>query len=75
MPYATGNTHPRFFGWVHGSGLPSGLLAEIAAAGMNSNCGGRDHIANYVEQAVIEWSRDVFGLPETTGLDRPGQYP
>jgi hypothetical protein len=22
LPYATGNTHPRFFGWVHGTGTP-----------------------------------------------------
>lgn len=22
MPYATGNTHPQFFGWVHGAGIP-----------------------------------------------------
>lgn len=31
MPYGVGNTHPRFFGWVHGAGAPSGLLAEIIA--------------------------------------------
>jgi aromatic-L-amino-acid decarboxylase len=65
MPYATGNTHPRFFGWVHGTGLPSGLLTEIVAATMNSNCGGRDHGATYVERAVIDWCKSVFGFPET----------
>ena len=27
LPYGTGNTHPRFFGWVHGAGTPGGLLA------------------------------------------------
>ena len=43
LPYATGNTHPRFFGWVHGSGMAEGVLAEMVAATMNSNCGGRDH--------------------------------
>src|SRR5262245_28670328 len=31
LPFATGNTHPRFFGWVHGTGLATGLLADIAA--------------------------------------------
>ena len=25
LPFATGNIHPRFFGWVHGTGLASGL--------------------------------------------------
>lgn len=63
LPYATGNTHPRFFGWVHGSGLASGILSELVAATMNSNCGGRDHGAVYVERAVIEWCRQCFGLP------------
>lgn len=64
MPYATGNTHPRFFGWVHGTGLASGLLAEMVAATMNSNCGGRDHGAVYVEREVIDWCRRCFGFPE-----------
>ena len=26
MPYATGNTHPQFFGWVHGAGIPGTSL-------------------------------------------------
>ncbi|MEK0451973.1 MAG: hypothetical protein RL088_4241 [Verrucomicrobiota bacterium] len=65
LPFGTGNTHPRFFGWVHGTGLAAGLLAEMVAATMNSNCGGRDHGAVYVEREVIRWSAKVFGLPET----------
>jgi glutamate/tyrosine decarboxylase-like PLP-dependent enzyme len=67
MPYATGNIHPRFFGWVHGAGTPLGILAEMLAATMNSNCGGRDHVGIYVERQVIEWSREIFGLPEGAG--------
>ena len=66
MPYATGNVHPRFFGWVHGAGTPLGILSEMVAATMNSNCGGRDHGAVYVERQVIEWCRTIFGLPETS---------
>jgi aromatic-L-amino-acid/L-tryptophan decarboxylase len=64
LPYATGNIHPRFFGWVHGTGLATGLLAELVAATMNSNCGGRDHGAIYVEREVIEWCRRCFGFPQ-----------
>jgi len=64
MPFSTGNTHPRFFGWVHGTGLASGLLAEMVAATMNSNCGGRDHGAVYVEREVIDWCRRCFGFPQ-----------
>jgi len=43
MPYATGNTHPSFFGWVHGTGLPVGVAADLVASTMNSNCGGSQH--------------------------------
>ena len=65
LPFPTGNTHPRFFGWVHGTGLASGLLAEMVAATMNSNCGGRDHGAAYVEREVIDWCCRCFGFPAT----------
>jgi glutamate/tyrosine decarboxylase-like PLP-dependent enzyme len=64
LPYPTGNTHPRFWGWVHGSGTPGGMLAELIAAAMNANCGGRDHGAVHVERQVIEWCRELFGFPE-----------
>src|ERR1700748_2978002 len=43
LPYATGNGHPRFMGWVHGGGNLAGMLAEMLAAGLNANLGGRDH--------------------------------
>lgn len=65
LPYATGNTHPRFFGWVHGAGTPGGVIAETMAAAMNSNLGGRDHGAIYVERQVIDWCRKLFGFPDT----------
>ncbi|MEJ0071551.1 MAG: pyridoxal-dependent decarboxylase [Pseudomonadota bacterium] len=64
LPYATGNIHPGFLGWVHGSGTPTGMLAEMLAAGMNANVGGRDHGAVYVERQVIEWCRSLFDFPE-----------
>ncbi len=67
MPYATGNIHPRFWGWVHGTGSPSGALADLLAATMNANVGGRDHGAVYVERQVIGWFRDLFGWPATAG--------
>lgn len=65
LPYATGNIHPRFWGWVHGTGTPSGAIADLLAAVMNSNVGGRDHGAVYVERQVIGWFRDLFGWPQT----------
>ena len=69
LPYGVGNTHPRFFGWVHGAGAPSGIVAEIAAGGMNINAGGRNHIAPVVEREVIRWSAEIMGMPVgTSGL-------
>lgn len=64
--YGVGNTHPRFFGWVHGAGAPSGLMADITAAAMNVNAGGRNHIAPVVERQVVSWSAQMMGMPETT---------
>nr|WP_298377468.1 pyridoxal-dependent decarboxylase [uncultured Halomonas sp.] len=65
LPYGIGNTHPRFFGWVHGSGTPGNLIAEIAVAAMNANLGGRDHGAMYVEKQVVKWCRELFEFPKT----------
>lgn len=64
LPYGVGNTHPRFFGWVHGSGTPSGLIPEIATVAMNANLGGRDHGAIAVEKQVVRWCREMFGFPD-----------
>ncbi len=63
LPYATGNIHPRFFGWVHGAGLAGGIISEMFAAAMNSNCGGRNHAAIDVENTVIDWFKELFGFP------------
>jgi len=65
LPYATGNVHPGFMGWVHGGGNPAGVLAEMLAAGLNANLGGRDHAPIEVERQVVAWMRTLFGFPET----------
>ena len=64
LPHGVGNTHPRFFGWVNGSGTPSNLMADITAAALNANLGGRDHGAMYVEKQVVNWCRELFQFPE-----------
>src|SRR5262249_36333653 len=43
LPYSNGNVHPGFLGWVQGGGNAVGMLAEMLAAGLNANLGGRDH--------------------------------
>ena len=68
-PYATGNVHPGFMGWVHGGGTAVGMLAEMLAAGLNANLGGRDHIPIEVERQIVDWTRSMFGFPkEASGL-------
>ncbi|MGJ4893009.1 pyridoxal phosphate-dependent decarboxylase family protein [Bradyrhizobium sp. HKCCYLRH3099] len=64
VPHATGNVHPGFMGWVHGGGTVVGMLAEMLAAGLNANLGGRDHAPIEVEREVVDWTRQLFGLPE-----------
>lgn len=66
-PYATGNAHPAFMGWVHGAGTPVGMVAEMLAAGLNANCGGRNHSGLAVEAQVLRWMRDAFRFPEGAG--------
>ena len=64
VPYAGGNVHPGFMGWVQGGGTVAGMLAEMLAGGLNANLGGRDHAPIEVERQVLEWVRRLFGFPE-----------
>ncbi|MBR2124256.1 MAG: cytochrome D ubiquinol oxidase subunit I [Acetobacter sp.] len=66
VPYAVGNRHPRFMGWVHGGGTAQGMLADMLAAGLNANVGGRNHMPVDVEHMVIRWAAELFGFPQTT---------
>ncbi|MBB3221595.1 pyridoxal phosphate-dependent decarboxylase family protein [Pseudoduganella umbonata] len=67
LPYAVGNAHPGFFGWVHGAGTPVGMLAEMLAAGLNANVGGRDQIPVEVERQVTRWMAELFRFPAGAG--------
>ncbi len=64
VPYSNGNRHPLFMGWVHGAGTPAGMVAEMLAAGLNSNCGGRNHVAHDIEHQVTRWMAKAFGFPD-----------
>lgn len=65
-PFAAGNVHPRFFGWVHGAGTPAGMVAEMLAAALDANCGGRDHIGPIVESQIALWAAEAFGFPASS---------
>jgi glutamate/tyrosine decarboxylase-like PLP-dependent enzyme len=69
LPYPLGNIHPRFWGWVIGTGTPIGVLAEMLAATMNPNLGGGDHVANDVERQVLDWCKEMLDFPrEASGI-------
>ena len=69
LPYPMGNIHPRYWGWVDGTGTPFGMLAEMLAAGMNPSCDGGDHVASYVEAQVLDWLKEMLDYPaEASGL-------
>src|SRR6202043_1190935 len=56
--------HPGFMGWVHGGGSAVGMLAEMLAAGLNANLGGRDHMPIEVEREIVGGRGQMFGFPE-----------
>lgn len=73
LPHHGGNIHPRFWGWVQGTGLASDLIAAVASVAINANLGGRHHGANEMERVVIDWARRVMGMPEgASGVFVPG---
>jgi aromatic-L-amino-acid/L-tryptophan decarboxylase len=65
VPFAGGNAHPGFMGWVQGGGTPVGLLADMLASGLNANLGGRDHMPIEIERQMLQWVRELFGFPDT----------
>ncbi|MCG3119236.1 MAG: L-2,4-diaminobutyrate decarboxylase [bacterium] len=69
LPYPHGNIHPRYWGFVNGTGSALGMLAEMLAATVNSNVGGGDHSAVYVEQQVLAWCKEMLGYaPDASGI-------
>jgi aromatic-L-amino-acid/L-tryptophan decarboxylase len=64
LPYPIGNLHPRFWGWVFGTGTVLGALADLLAASMNTNSGDMSyHSAIYVEYQVLDWFKQMLGYP------------
>jgi aromatic-L-amino-acid decarboxylase len=67
LPFPTGNTHPRFWGWVMGTGTPFAMLADMLASGMNAHVAGYDQSASLVERQVLDWLKELLGFPATAG--------
>lgn len=65
LPYAGGNRHPGFMGWVQGAGTAQGVVGEMIAAAMNMNVGGRHHVGIALERQASAWMQEVMGYPAT----------
>ena len=67
LPYAMGNGHPAFFGWVNPPPSPAGVMASLAAAAMNPSVVAGDHADVHLERAVVRWLAELVGFPHAPG--------
>jgi len=64
LPYQLGNCHPRFWGWIAGTGTVMGAFSELLATSTNTVSGAFSFISpNYVEIQVINWFKELLGFP------------
>ncbi|MBS0393172.1 MAG: amino acid decarboxylase [Proteobacteria bacterium] len=62
-PYTNGCRHPRFFGWVQGTGVPLASVADFLAASINQHMAGFSQSGPLVEQEVLACLAQLMGLP------------
>jgi glutamate/tyrosine decarboxylase-like PLP-dependent enzyme len=67
LPYAMGNGHPAFFGWVNPPPSLAGVLASLTAAAMNPSVVSGDHADVHVERTVVRWLGELVGYPHPPG--------
>lgn len=67
LPYPSGNIHPRFFSWVHGTGTFTGALADFMASVMNTNCAIGEHAPMYIDRQVVDWCKQLMDFPPSAG--------
>jgi glutamate/tyrosine decarboxylase-like PLP-dependent enzyme len=67
LPYAMGNGHPAFFGWVNPPPSLAGVLASLMAAAMNPSVVSGDHADVHLERTVVRWLGELVGYPHTPG--------
>jgi aromatic-L-amino-acid/L-tryptophan decarboxylase len=67
LPYAMGNGHPAFFGWVNPPPSLAGVLASLSAAAMNPSVVSGDHADVHVERTVVRWLAELVGYPHAPG--------
>ena len=67
-PWPLGNVHPRFWGWVCGTGTPMTALAGLLAGSANTSVAGFDCAATLVEEQTVRWLRELLGFGPGFGL-------
>jgi hypothetical protein len=68
-PYTNGNIHPRFWGWVQGTGTPLAMMADMLASALNPHLAGFDQAPALVEKQVLAWLAELMGMPpDTSGV-------
>lgn len=71
LPGMTHWDHPNFYAYFPGDHSPASILAEMLTAAMGAQCmsWNTSPAATETEQAMMEWLRQMVGLPETfTGV-------
>jgi glutamate/tyrosine decarboxylase-like PLP-dependent enzyme len=68
-PYPNGNLHPRFWGWVQGTGTPLAMIADMLASALNPHMAGFNQAPALVEKQVLTWLAELMGFPHgSSGL-------
>jgi aromatic-L-amino-acid/L-tryptophan decarboxylase len=63
------NGHPRFLGYITSSAAPIGVLGDLLASAVNSNCGSWTlaPMATEIEAQTVRWIAEFIGYPSTCG--------
>jgi aromatic-L-amino-acid/L-tryptophan decarboxylase len=64
------NGHPRFWGYITSSPAPMGMLGDLMASAINSNCGAfvLSPMATEIEKQTIRWLGEWIGYPAGGGI-------
>ena len=64
------NGHPRFWGYITSSPTPVGMLGDLIASAINSNCGAfvLSPMATEIEKQTIQWLGELIGYPAGSGI-------